>query len=140
MNFPIIPTVTELRDAMDNVCNDVIDAIKWCQISLYVKYPERPSKPVLQSKHTVEDVKAYANKLDAYDVDMVDYTYDKHQIQDHNTAVGILVEDYIKVEARLHRVPKQYQDKVYSFAYQKSHGDGYYAVYCTLCELVEIFE
>ena len=52
-----------------------------------------------------------------------------------------ICEEFIKIESGLkEKVPAKYQKKVYSFAWQQGHSNGYHEVYNYLLDLVNIFE
>ena len=61
--------------------------------------------------------------------------------RDKATNVYAVIEEIIKrVSYFYSSVPKQYQDKVFSHAYQEGHSNGYDEVYNYLLDLVNIFE
>jgi hypothetical protein len=137
-DFPTIPTLTELRNAMNNVGNDVLDSITYCK-SLEVPYPSRPMKPTLPPNHSVGQVAEYAKKLEEYSVKNEEYKELQAKVNAHNQKVKNLVEEYIWEESGLNTIPSQYRSKVAYYAYDQSHSCGYYEVYQTLCSLVNIF-
>jgi len=133
-DFPTIPTLTELC----KTGNDVFDTITYCK-RLEVPYSMRPMKPILPPSHSTEQVMEYAKKLEEYLVKNEGYAAMVVIANAHNRAVEKLIEDYIIEESGLNTIPSQYRNKVYDYAYDQSHSNGYYEVYQTLIELCKIF-
>ena len=133
-DFPTIPTLTELC----KTGNDAFDTITYCK-RLEAPYPMRQMKPTLPPNHSTEQVLEYARKLEEYSTKNEEYKELLTKVSTHNQAVEKLAEDYIIEESGLNNIPSQYRSKVLHYAYDQSHSSGYYEVYQTLCNLVDIF-
>jgi hypothetical protein len=120
--------------------NDCSLAIEYAKDQIKNR-PIKPAKPRLNINHSVQDVKQYVIDLEIFEKQLQKYELD---IAEHNQKVDAVhraIESYIKDQTGLNSVvPKQYQDKVYAYAYDKGHSDGYYEVYLVLYNLVSIFE
>jgi len=115
-------------------------AIEWAK-QQYGSYPIKPDRPILSKNHTVDDALKYASDLKEYEEKKLQYDSLKEAYNEHNRTINNVIVDYIKDVSGLNTVvPKQYRDKVYSYAWQESHSNGYHEVYLTLIDLVEIFE
>lgn len=108
--------------------------------SLYPEYIKAPNKPKLEYPHTSQQALDYSSSLKQYEEDVEVYNSNQsfrdaqiHMINDQIVAL-------IKDDSGLYDIPKQYQDKVYAYAYEDKHSDGMYQVYLTLTELVAIFK
>lgn len=134
MNFPSIPTVEQLVEL--NL--DVYDTIKYCQDELQVSNPPRPTKPRLADKHTSVDVLTYANALVEYETTNSLYEAACKEVRLHNNTVGQLIDEYIINESGLNSIPKQYRQKVFSYA--SRDADNRYDVFCHLENLIDIFK
>ena len=108
-------------------------------INMKPKYVSRPIKPSLSSKHTTDDVLAYANSLKEYDSKLVKYNTEREENIKMDKTIDSAIELFIKNVSGLNSIPLQYRDKVYNKAYQDGHSSGYYSVYQHLDELVGIF-
>jgi len=135
MNFPVLPSSLELM-------GEVYETIRSAQDTLTVPHIQRPAKPKAPtlSEGVAAGMRKHADKLEAWETEMLAYNASMGKIRMHNMKVDALILAFIKSESGLNDIPKQYQSKVFSKAWSDGHGSGYYGVYQQLCELVEIFE
>jgi hypothetical protein len=103
-------------------------------------YPQKVVKPSLKNNPTSQEAKEFAENLEKYEKEIEDYNTRKREVQEYNSEIEGLIIDFIKEESGLNSIPEQYREKVYYYAWQQSHSDGYYSVFCTIQNLVEIFE
>ena len=118
--------------------NEVGKAIAWAQ-GQRGQYPERQKSPHLPSKHTSEDARKYADEMDAFEKLKKDYDKEMLAWKERENSINSVIVDYIKDMASLDTVPEQYREKVYAYAWDNGHSDGYYEVYLKLESLVDIF-
>jgi len=118
---------------------NVATAIAWA-FQQTGEYPQRPKKPVLQPRHGSIEATQYGIDLQVWEKDIQDYNERLAVWNADSQAITDVVVDFIKDEAGLSTVPKQYQDKLYSKANEDGHSSGYYEVYLKLNSLIEIFE
>ncbi len=119
--------------------NSVAKAIEYAYKELQPEWINAPKKPYLSNPHTSEQALAYSAALKQYEDDMEVYKTNKKLRDEQNNIVHEALVEFIKEEACLCDVPKQYQDKVYARAYEDGHSSGMYEVYLKLNDLVEIF-
>ena len=101
---------------------------------------KKPSKPNLATKHTIVDVILYSKLLLEYENNIIVYKEQLSVINKYNSEIDSIINEFLKKESNLYNlVPKQYQDKCVSLAYQRGHSEGYIGFYNNLCEIVEIF-
>ena len=103
------------------------------------KKPSKISKPFLKTNANSTEVLEYAEKLKTYETDLEKYNILKKEYDECERNYREALEDFLKNNSDLSNVPKQYRDKVYSYAYEQGHSDGYYSVFNKLNELCEIF-
>jgi hypothetical protein len=106
-------------------------------------YPEsitKPIKPRLDNPHTSQQALAYSAALQEYENDIEVYNANDKLRNQEIRVINEQLVAFIKDVSGLYGIPKQYQDKVYSYAYNRSHSDGMYEIFLTLCELVNIFD
>jgi hypothetical protein len=115
------------------------NAIEWAK-EQYGEYPQRPPKPILSAKHTVDEAEKYVEDFKKFEVVKQKYETQMAEYRNRTNEINNVIVDFIKDEAGLDAVPKQYQDKLYSKAYEEGHSSGYYEVYLKLNSLIEIFE
>lgn len=128
-----IPTVQNLEKF------NAYEAIEYVR-KLEPDYISRPSKPSLKNNATSSEVKSYAIELENYELSLVEYTANK-QIRDTEVRqlYGIL-EEFLKEDSGFYEyIPKEKQNKVWSYAWQQGHSSGYSEVYNYLLDLVELF-
>ena len=115
------------------------DKIREYLSSLFVS---KPSVPKLKSNSpSQEEMKIYSEALLSYEKDLEDYRYKNDFYREESSKLYALLIDKIKEDSGLNDiVPKQYRDKVYSYAYEQGHSSGYGEVYGYLVDLVNIFE
>ncbi len=128
-----IPSIQDLEKF------NVYEAIEYVR-KLEPDYISRPSKPFLKINATSSEVKQYAVELENYELSLVEYTANK-QIRDKEVRqLYDVLENYIKEESGFYEyIPKDKQDKVWSYAWQQGHSSGYSEVYNYLLDLVELF-
>lgn len=102
------------------------------------KYPARPHKPQNMPK-TVEDAEMLVKQLKDYERLKDIYHQDLIAIEAFNAEIEEAVVAFMKDESGLLTIPKQYQDGVYSYAWNQGHAYGHAEVYSHLVELVKIF-
>ncbi len=102
-------------------------------------YPSRPSHPSLAKNHTSYDVRKYAELVKAYEREMLIYKIQLEHWRESNGETTGILEDYLKLQSGLTKIPVQYQDKVWENAWSRGHSDGYAEVYSALVNLVDIF-
>lgn len=105
-----VPTLEELKYSGSNEC----DIIKSAQ-EMKVPYPDRPPKPMLNKNHTSADALEYAKKFEAYEKEMISYSYEMKMAQNQHNAINEVIEEYIKDENDLNSVPEQYREKSMEF-------------------------
>lgn len=133
MNFPVLPTaLPETGDVYQD-----IDNARHLKVDC-PNHPRPPQKP--NSGAAPKEYRIYADLLEKYDAAMVEYNTNRDIISKHNHEVDNLIENYIKAAAGLNDIPEQYRNKVWTLAYDRGHGSGYYVVFLQLLELVDIFE
>lgn len=117
---------------------EAVEYLREQEKALYVEYPKRPR--LKDSTPSLEESKEYSEKLAIFEEAEKQYK----AIQEQNYKIINLLRDVlvdkIKDESGLNDIPKEYQDKVWSHAYDKGHGYGYGEVYNYLLDLVDIFD
>jgi len=105
------------------------------------EYPERPIKPYLTKKHSLDDVKLYTEKLQRYEESLPEYKKINDEYHKYFNDRNSVIENFIKTESCLYNnVPEKYQKKVYSLSYSNGHSGGYNEIYNNLVDIIEIFE
>lgn len=107
--------------------------------SCYGAMSERPKKPVLMINHTSKEVEDYAKAFKLYGQAKEVFDINLKNYQEHYNKINNIIIDFIKEYSGLYTIPKQYQDKVFSNAYEDGHSDGYTEVYNKLVNLIDIF-
>lgn len=106
-----------------------------------IEYKRKPSKPFLKStKPTEAEIGTYTAELSMYNDDLEKYNENEKLYRKENSNRTAAIEDFIKEESGLNTIPEQYRNKVYSYAYDDAHSNGYYEVYLKLEKLVDIFK
>lgn len=118
---------------------EAYDAIAHCK-SLMKEYRGRPTKPSLPVKHTASDVVAYGGLLKTYEMLLAKYENEVNEVKLHNNNINRVLEEHLRDASGLNSIPEQYRNKVWSKAWEIGHSSGYGEVYCSLCDLIEIFE
>lgn len=131
IDFPKIPTLDSLNE------HSVMETIR--QLMLLYRYAHNPNKPRQPNTFDSKSAMEYGASLAEYESQKVDYDNANALAKEHNSDVDRLIVRYIQLESGLNTIPAQYQDKVYSFAWDKGRSAGYYEVYSYLTDLVEIF-
>jgi hypothetical protein len=144
-NFPAhVETLIAYKEAQGLSVYQTIEEVRRLEREIRDKIvvPERKPRPRLESplKASASDARLYADELEKWE------TYEKgrkaKELKRTNAVPnhGKLLEDFIKHFADFDNVPKEYQEKVYSYAWSKGHSSGYSEVFNELLSLVEIFE
>jgi len=134
--FKTIEDVNSYFLKRDKSVYEVIDDIRNSNNN---EYPDRISKPTLGLKHSSDDVIKYAEELKQYEILKKENDKQKEIYNLEQQRLNSLIEEFIKDQSGLNNIPEKYRDKVYNYAYSKSHSNGYYEVYLTLGDLVDIF-
>jgi hypothetical protein len=104
-------------------------------------YTSRPSKPTLKINASSSEVKQYASELEEWELSLVEYTANKEIRDIEARQLYDVLEEYLKEESGFYQyVPKESQNKVWSYAWQQGHSSGYSEVYNYLLDLVGLFE
>lgn len=117
----------------------VYDALQWA-VSQYGESPKRPKKPELKKYATSSEVKEYALKLEEWENDCSLYLSGREEYMLNAKNIEDTMFDFIKDASGLNDIPVQYRSKVYSLAHSYGHSDGFYSVYQSLVDLVDIFK
>ena len=119
--------------------NSVYEAIEYAKSFYIGLYPKRPHKPFFNGKTATEAIE-FAEKMKVYETEKSKYDSLKKEYYDIQNKVDSVIVEFIKDYSGLYtNVPQQYQEKVYTKAYQHGHSDGFYEVYLKLDSLIEIF-
>ena len=135
-NKPQVITATMLEEMFRG---DVYGACKFIRES-HMSYPDRPTKPILKKDHSVADAKQYATDLEQHTKADLLYRKEREAVGEYNSKLDSELQKYIIDMSGLDTVPEQYRDKVWAHAWERSHSSGYYEVYDTLCDLINIFK
>ncbi len=129
-------TLESLQQRLENIELDTYPqgVINW---ALDQRQP-RPHQP-RNTPTTVEDAKIVLKQLEEYERLKKIYDQDLTAIEEFNAEIEEAVVAFMKDESGLLTIPKQYQDGVYSYAWNQGHSYGYAEVYGHLVELVKIF-
>jgi len=104
-----------------------------------VKYDlVRPCKPVLQDyrDRTPADVRRYADALEVYEKEMIEYQTKLTQIKDQEHKLLLQFKKDALEEYGLSKHPKA--DAIFDFAKRHGHSDGLHSVCYWLEELAEL--
>jgi len=104
-----------------------------------VVIPEYMSKPKYKIGRTSKELRAYADELEEWEKHDKKIQRALAKRRKSTPNLGAIIEEFIRIESGLTKIPKQYQDGVYSYAYSKGHSCGMHEVYNELTELVDIF-
>jgi hypothetical protein len=109
--------------------------------SLTPEYPIKPTKPVLNSKHSTAEVLEYAQQLSQYEKDLELFKINKNSYTEERYKINDLIESYIKYATGFESaVPVKNQSKVWAKAYEDGHSSGMHNVYLHLDSLVDLFK
>lgn len=103
-------------------------------------YPEKPRKPVLLTGADSEAIRAYANAFDEFQLKFAEFEAKREEYYKRKSEIEAQVAELIKNESGFYSIPEQYQNKVWDFAWEEAHGNGYYEVYNFLERMVGIFD
>lgn len=103
-----------------------------------LSYPHHPTKPsVITMGKTPDEIRAYADKLEAYERDLAEY---KTGIRAYNEAKGKLEEQYMDhLRANSSLNPATFSI-VYANAYDRGHSDGYSEVESIFHDMEDLAE
>lgn len=144
MEQKIFKSTKEIRDWWDT---DEGSQYSFSSLLSYVdksigECPMRPNKPYLSQKHTANMATEYAKELVFYENELLpEYQIKLKEFNELRNSNAELIVELMKDESGFNDIiPSQYQDKVYSYAYQQSHSGGFSEVNNILLDLVAIFE
>ena len=103
-------------------------------------YPEKPRKPVLLAGANSEAIRAYADAFAEFEKKFAKFEFERADYYKSKAEIESQVIDLIKNGSGFYSIPEQYQKKVWDFAWEEAHGNGYYEVYNFLERMVGIFE
>ena len=105
------------------------------------KLPKRPQEPKLNTTTpTKEQMELYQTLSDNYPSLVEKYLKEKEEYRIENNKIQDEIKEAIFEDTGLGYIPKQYQEKIWSFAWNEKHSGGYNDVISFLNELVEIFD
>lgn len=118
------------------------DAIYHLEIFREYQFPKRTRKPQLTNTNpSKEEVDLYLKQTSEYEALNSSYKENIRLYNEEQYQISEYIINRIKEDSGLNElVPEQYRNNVYAYAYDRSRGDGYYEVYITLCNLVDIFK
>lgn len=132
--------MTTKEELFEKFNGDVSAAIAFVK-SQYGECPRKPNKPKLPAIQTSEALFKFADEVKVYEAELVEFNVHRNEWDVNFNHLNIALEDYIKDVAGLYSiVPEQYQQKIWSKAWEMGHSYGYSEVYYKLCDLIEIFE
>lgn len=103
-------------------------------------YPEKPRKPILLTGANSEAIRAYADAFAEFEKKFAEFEVSRSEYYKRKSEIEAQVVELIKNESGFYSIPEKYQSKVWNFAWEESHGNGYYEVYNFLERMVDIFE
>lgn len=131
--------IKNLIDKKFDSCGDVYQTIEYAKSFYSERTFSRPLKPILRTPHTSEQALEYSHMLKQYEADLKIYNKNKAEAITQADIINNEIVGFIKEESGLYKIPKEYQNKVYAYAWENGHSDGYYNVFNVLNELLEIF-
>lgn len=134
--YPQVPTTLPTIPT-EGTLEQIIRSLETAKISTYEFKPKKPSGGL---SSTATDLRKMADDLDRYEIEKDKFDWWVKTVSDYNTAVNQLIEDYLKAEAGLDRVPEKSRAKVWSKAWADGHSSGYLEVFYHLRELVDLFD
>ena len=132
MIFPILPTITEIRN-WDGSIEQKINRLQ--ESKVWTEYPKRPDIDV---NSTAKDIINLAEKMAKYESDLAICRINEKDVNAHNTKVNLLIEQFIKDEIGFEDIPDQYQQRIWEYAWSRSKG--YLEMYYSMINLVDIFK
>lgn len=132
--------IDDILNYYHNINYDVEDTILFVEDSNIYKqsFSDKPLKPSNFNLKTSNEFLEYANKLKAYEIDIVSYNEKLKLFKSEKTRLDGLIIEFIREISGLNIIPNQYIEKVFNHA-NDFNNDGYYRLYENLCSLVEIF-
>lgn len=125
-----------LKVSTSESISDDLDSLKLYQPI----YPEIPTKPFLNKKHTALEALSYAESLVEYEKRSEEYRKAVHIFCEKNFEYHEIIKDFIIKKADLSNVPSQYIKKLWDIAYESRSSYGYHEVYYFLLTLKSIFD
>lgn len=125
-----------LKVSTSESISDDLDSLKLYQPI----YPEIPTKPFLNKKHTALEALSYAESLVEYEKNSEEYRNLVHIFGEKNFEYHEMIKDLIIKKADLTNVPSQYIKKLWDIAYELKSSYGYHEVYYFLLTLKSIFD
>ena len=101
--------------------------------------PDKPIKPRLHPDANSKAVLEYSSTLGQYEKDLLTYQNAKEEYQKEINELNELLVEYIKEESGLKNIPEKHQSKVWQYAYDQGHSNGYGEEAKILDELIDIF-
>lgn len=91
-----------------------------------IQYPTRPKKPVLTSKPTPDDYRAYADQIEIYDAEKSEYN---EKVSDYHSKVNERLDKFQQVLMVDYNLLKPQLDVIWGYAWEEGHSAGLQEVY-----------
>ena len=117
---------------------NVIDKIRNGDYKLTLSYPTHPRRPAAPAPATATSslVRAYADALDVYDMEMEAW---RSALNDYNSQMNFLARKFrADLEAEHDMAGHTKAEKLYSLAYEHGHSSGYEEIAYWYEELVDL--
>lgn len=101
------------------------------------KYPLKPNKPHLPSKHTVEDVKAYGEQLAFYEILLAEYQTEKGIVVDYNNELAKLLGEFVQEVSGYNALSDTQQRIVFDFYYNNFSKNSFAEKWECITEIVK---
>lgn len=118
--------------------HDAIDFIRAAYPAEVVKTHKRPR--LLERDHTANDAIEYAKDLSKYEHAKDLYDSQEKERDTEINRLNDLLENYLKEQSGLTRLPQATQARVWGYAWDKGHAYGYTEVWSYLNDLVDLFD
>jgi hypothetical protein len=105
------------------------------KLSYPSKYP-KPSKSLYLFDATSKSLREYADALEVYELKNAHYQEEKAKYQAEGARLLELFKEDVLKEVRLHE--HKNADKIFSYAWEKGHSEGFEAVYWILNDLSDL--
>ena len=99
-------------------------------------YPTKPHKPVLKNDATPNEIRLFADRIEQYDKDMDEYSKKHSEYQKEENRLYLLFKKNALENTGLDKHEKA--DKIFGFAWERSHSGGFSWVYNHLCDLADV--
>ena len=103
-----------------------------------VSYPESPKKPYLNKQHTSLEVKQYVKDLEIYEEAMIVYKEKQAKYYEEENKLEKQFKKDALEECGLSKHSNK--DKIFNYAWEQGHSNGYEEVFNVLSEIAELFE